>query len=249
MTRKLAAALCALAVLGVGCGDDDEGGTGEPEQSAPADNGPDGHAHSPDPADLAIADASLLTLDDFPAGWEAQPAEDDGDDRESQTRIAECVGVDYEDLYSGDSGASAESPTFVSGNDEEISSTVKVATDERWAANAFEIAAQPKFRECLLEETTTAVEEAAAGEDFEFGDPSINEISFDDYGDGTLAFRLTIPVEAEGFSLEVTTDFILVRVGRAQTTVSAQSTGSPFDVAELSALMKVAADRLTQELR
>jgi hypothetical protein len=249
VTRKLALALVSVALVAVGCGGDDEQGddaksdpTSVRETEDPEDE------PSPDPADQAIADASLLSLDDFPPGWESESDDSDDDSEESQQRIADCVGVEFEVLYG--SSAEAESPNFVSSDDVEISNIVKLASDEEAAARAFDIASGPEFGECMAAELTDVIKEAAADEDdIAVGEPSLNEMSFGDYGDGTLAYRLTIPMETQGLSVEVVGDFVVVRVGRAQTTLSVLSFGSPYDVEALGELTRIATDRLARELK
>lgn len=250
MITKWVAVLFVLAVLLTGCGREDEAAdSSRPDEGGQSEAENDDDVQAPSPADQAVAEAALLTLDDFPAGWEAQPADEDEEDEETQRRIAECVGVAYEDLYQGDSSATADSQKFVSTDDSEVSNSVNVGADEDWAANAFEIASRPEFRECTIDETRKAIDEAAEEEDLEVGELSLNEISFDDYGDDTLAFRLTIPLEVQGLSLEATGDFVLVRVGRALTTVTTFSTETPFDVETLSEFTRIATDRLTEELQ
>lgn len=248
VTKTLAVLVMLGASLVTGCGGDEgqksTAGSKTPESSTSSP------AAEPDPVDQAIAESALLTLGDFPAGWEAKPAdEDDAEDDESQHRIADCLGVAYEDFYDGDSGASADSKDFANENDDEIFNSVSVGADESRMKARFAIAATEKYRECTLEELRTVMKEAAAEEgDFEVGEASLNEISFDKFGDESTAFRVTIPVEAEGMSLDVTLDLVLVRVGRAVTTVTAQSLLTSIDAAELSEYVKIATDRLASEL-
>ena len=207
--RRTLAALAAttFAFALTGCGED--GPSREPA-AADADNMP-------------IAEASLLTLDDFPSGWEAVPTNeaDEQDSEKSREAIAECMGVDYEALYSDGSGR-AQSPDFTSEYDEEVSVSVTVYDDVASAEEPFDLGSSAEFRDCSADVAGESIEEAAdeAGEDAEIGDISLNEISFDDFGDETSAFRATIPISVQGFEVEALLDAVFVRVDRAIISIS-----------------------------
>lgn len=221
---KLVSLLAAPILILTACGgNDDDKDASAVESSDPTASSDEPEEEtspsSPDPADLKIAEAALLTLADFPVGWEAVPAEDDDQDVEGQEEIAECIGVDYDELYDG-SNAEAQSPAFTNEDDEDVSVEVTVDATEEEMAEAFAIAASPEFRECVTEAAGDAMEEAfadAEDEGAEVGDITLNEVSLGSYGDETVAFRLTIPIEMEGFNLEATGDFAVVRVGRGMT--------------------------------
>ena len=240
--------MTAAALAFGGCSSDSTGDTpidGEASQSAEDDGGSD----EPDPRDQAIADAALLTLKDFPAGWEAASPEGDEDDREGQEKIAECVGVEYDELYD-DTNAEATSPDFTNDMDEEVSVEVSVGDEDR-AKRAFEIAAQPEFRECLAEGMNDEIQ-ANADEDgangVEVGDATLNELSFPALGDESLAFRMTIPISASGMDFDAVIDFVGVRVGRAQTQLTSFGVGTQLPTDEFVRYTKLAVKRLESEL-
>src|SRR5262245_3057457 len=90
-----------MVTLVAACGGDDDGdssgGTTEgTEAHGPAD---DPRSESEQADDQAAAEAMLLTLADFPSGWEEVPAdeEDDGND-ELTADLADCLGVDPAEL-------------------------------------------------------------------------------------------------------------------------------------------------------
>jgi len=162
-----------------------------------------------DPADQKIAEESLLVLKDFPSGWEAADAEQEDDtDRQQKEKIAKCAGVDYGELY--DLGAKAQSQDFTSEYDETVSSTASLAADESTMKRAIEIGASAEFRKCSAE----GVSDAAAanlkesGEDAKIGKVTVNELSFDSFGDEINAFRVTVPITVQGFEVEATADII-----------------------------------------
>lgn len=242
-----------LVLLGA-CGGDDEGNddADAPDTSSTAPGTPSESA-SPtevDPGDQAIAEAALLTLQDFPPGWEASPADEEDDDaRENREFIATCMGVDYDDLYN-DSNAKADSPDFTSENDEELSVSVQVDSSEESMATAFELASRPEYRECVAEGLSDILEEQAeeADEDVEIGELTLNELSAGSFGDDTVAFRATVPMEVQGFNLDVTMEFVVVRVGRAQTGLTTLGVGSNLSTEEFIGYVELAVKRLEDAL-
>ena len=241
--KKSTAALAVLAAMVTGCGGEDAKGADRKDERSSASAAP-----TPNATDAAIAQASLLTLSDFPAGWEAKAPDQDDDDEDAQRRLADCVGVPFEDLDQRGHRSKAESKDFVSEDDDEISNSVAVITEQTRTTRAFAIVSSAKYRECALEELKSAMKDAFDDEGYEITDISLNELSFDDFGDETSAFRVTATVEAEGMEIDVIVDYVFVRVGRAVTTITAQATFSPFDSAELSEYVQIAAERLAAEL-
>lgn len=253
---KLPTAVLLLAVALTGCGgNEDEKATGDdrPDTSATPDSPPsitdDSTAASSDPspdvaADQAIVDASVLTLKDMPAGWTAQAPDDEDENVEGKTKIAKCVGLDYDDLYN-DTNPSAESDEFTSPEEKEVSVEVGLSATEEWMTNAFEIFSSSKFRECVV----SSLEEDFESEDgVEVGEISINEMSFNPIGDEVSAFRMTMPLSSDGFDFEVIGDYVVVRIGRGQVVLSTFSLGSPLSVEEAEGFARLSVDRLAKGL-
>lgn len=147
-------------------------------------------------------------------------------------------------------GPKATSPDFTNEVDEEISVEVSVGDEDR-AKRAFEIAAQPEFRECLAEGMNDEIQ-ANADQDgpngVEVGDATLNELSFPSLGDESLAFRMTIPISASGMDFEAVIDFVGVRVGRAQTQLTSFGVGTQLPTDEFVRYAKLAVKRLESEL-
>lgn len=248
MKRTLVVA-CALAALLSACSDSDEDGKDDKpktsDSSAPAatDASPSADTETT-PQDQAMVEASVLTLEDFEPGWTAEPADDD-EDREGKEKIAECVGVAYEDMYNDDN-AFVESPDFTSPNDEQVSNAVGLAGSEAWMTSVFQITAGDKFRQCLVD---GMVDEMSGDEDVTVGEIALKEMSFEQVGDESTAFRLSIPLASGGMDFEATADFVVVRVGRGQVLTTTFAMGSPVDVEELAGYVKIGVDRLTAELQ
>ena len=208
--RALVSALGAILLIGAACGGD--GGT-------PADEVSEEFIAAAQEA----ADTSLLTIDDFPAGWVGTPNEDD-DDRSALELGPEC------DVLLGDLGdfrdevASGESDDFSGPDDEDVSSGAAVFASEdaaQEAVNAINDAVntcRSDFEEALLDFFRSNLE----------GDPDVDqelldeitvEVSFADLafaelGDATNAYRLDIRVSVEDETLAPAADIVLMRQGR-----------------------------------
>lgn len=244
MLKKPAAALALALALTSCAGNDDTttaGNDGPDSTAATASPTPE---PTPEPtqdvaADQKIVDAAVLTLRDVPAGWTSKPPEDDDDDS-GKAKIAKCVGHDYDELYN-DAYPTAESDTFISPNDNEMSVEVGLAPTEEWLVNAFEITRSTRFRDCLLKNLEA---ELQSNGDVEVGDLSVNEMSFNPIGDDVMAFRVNMPLSAEGFTITAVADFVLVRVDRGQVAFTAFSLDSPMPVEDLERYTTVSVNRL-----
>lgn len=247
--RRTAACLVAsLAVGTVGCANE-AGSDSSPSTSgdgATAQEQGDSRSDADRQADEAVADATLLTLDDFPAGWEEVPATDDEDDDDLQTEIAECLDVDPAELTAANPSASS---TFASPDDEEVSAKVSLTPSSEDTSRALEIMRYDAAPGCygqgvkaLLAERLVAADDVPEG--LEIGEPTFNRLSFEDLGDDSVAFRLTIPVSLQSFNVDVYIDLVVVRVGRAGITTTFQSELSPFDPDEAARLTQIVVDRV-----
>lgn len=222
-----------------------EGSSSEPatETASPAPTEPAVDVE----ADKAVAEAALLTLQDFPAGWEAAPPDEgDEDDRSSREDIADCVGVDYDQLYD-EENVEANSPTFTAENDNEVEHKVSLAADEADMVEVFEIAGSAKFLECAGQSVKDAIADAAE-DGVSFGDVTVNQLSVGSFGDETLAYRVTVPVEAEGLSFDLKLETAIVRVGRGQVNITTTSLFSEVPTSELAGYVDVATKRLQETL-
>lgn len=238
MNRRPTLALFASLSLALsGCGGGDDGSARE--------------TAAPNAANMPVAEASLLTLGDFPSGWEAVPADeaDQQDTEESREAIVSCMGVEYEELYSDGSGR-ADSPDFTSEFDEVVSVSVTVYDEVADAEAPFELGASAEFRDCSADVAAESIQRAAdeSGEDAEIGDISLNEISFDKFGDSTSAFRATIPIAVSGFEVEAVIDAVFIRVDRAIIAISSSGVGSSISTDEFEGYVQIVTDRLSTEL-
>lgn len=237
-------ALLSCALLLAACGDDSDSSADATTTSTTATTTTE---PDPDAGDQAIAEAGLLQLSDFPAGWEEQPPEEeDVDDTESKQRIADCIGVDHDRIY-GDEDE-AESPTFSSPDGAEVSNSAAVEASEDEAVFVFDTLSSDDAIGCISEEFQSFIAETAATEGVEIGEASLNRVSAPDVGDSSAAYRVTLPVEAQGQSVEVFVDIVVARVGRGGVTVQALNLFEPFDSEQLAKYTEIAVERLDEAL-
>lgn len=242
-----AAVIAVALVAGYSDGDQSTASNGESDEEQPAD---DPRTDAEWTADEAAAESMLLTLSDFPPGWESMPAEQAEPDERFVEQLAECLGVDESEIDPND--PEAQSPTFVSSDGDQVSSRVTFAPTVEDATDAIALKRLEGANECYAENLLTVIEDSLANPDeggetpdnFEVGEPTVNELSFDALGDETLASRITLPVEVEGFSAEVYFDVVNVRVGRVSVTTMFQSVLTPFDIEESLRLTGVVVDRV-----
>lgn len=243
-TRRIFAVLSSVLLLMAACSNDSSEDTSEEpseERGSPTD---DTTSNSFD-ADVEVAEAAVLTLDDLPVGWSSKAREDDDDDDEFDQEFADCLGVPVEEV--ADSGnPKAESETFVAEDDTEVEAEVVVAATVEEAIADFEQATSEEFLECMREVLPAVMESAAAeeGGEFEIGDTSVGPLRIEDTGDRSGALRLTIAIEAQGMNVDIYIDFLFAQVGRATMQLTAASIFAPADVESSQSLLATMVDRI-----
>jgi hypothetical protein len=212
-----------------------------------------------DPADVAIAEAGLLTLDDMPQGWIETPIEDDADDEVSpaveaaQEQFIACFGVspDADGDPFGLGGARAATGEFADPRDFTITNRIAIA-DETGTERVFASYSAESIPECVAP-AMVAVVEAGFGDDpslaeFEVGAVTVERLELTEWGDGTIGYRTVVPVSSPDGSFELYMDQIVVRVGRGLSSLQFQSPNSPFEVFEVDSYAMLSAERLAEAL-
>ena len=229
----------------------------EPADTEPADTEP--ADPSVDPADQAIADAALLTLDDMPQNWTESPLEEDEDEpvtpeiEAAQAQFVGCFGVEFSD--DGDpfglGGARASSGEFRGNTDFTITNKVAIADD----AGTERVMAQytdPSVPACVAPAMTAVLEAGFAADpayaDFVIGDVTVDVLDLTQWGDGTIGYRTYVPVTGPDGGFELYMDQVVVRVGRGLSALQFQSPGSPFEVFEVDSYAMLSAEKLEAAL-
>ena len=238
-----------LLLLSAACGDDDSSSDAVDQPVTSVDGAADESENGrPDTfeEDLPVAEAAVLTLDDLPVGWSSKPRDDEEeDDDEYDQELADCMDMPVEEF--ADSGnPKAESETFVAEDDSEVEAEVVIAPTVDEATEDFERATSPEFLDCMREVLPALMEQAAEDEGGEFtiADASIGPLRIEDSGDRSAAFRLTISVEVDAFSVDFYSDILVAQVGRSTAQLSTLSLFSPRDVEFSQSLLDVMVDRI-----
>jgi len=194
-------------------------------------------------ADQDAAEDALLVLSDFPAGWsevpDAEPTEEEAD---YLRRTAECIGSDRLRLIDL-GGAIAATGDFTSPSEETVSETVSFAPSVAEAEDLMVRFAAPDVAECFGDVTADLVDGQLQGE-MTLGDVTVARLNVSEVGDEVVAYRVTVPVNSGGSTVDVYVDLVLVRSGRAVAGLVFQSEFSPFFIEDTERYVAVAADRL-----
>jgi hypothetical protein len=196
-------------------------------------------------ADQADAEAALLVLADFPMGWSETPESDTEAQQNVQAQIAECAGAE-EPRAVDFGGASAETGTFTSPADESVEHTVGVAGSASEAEERMKGLAAPDFATCVHGVYENYFEDQPLPEDATVGELTVALLNVSPVGDETIAYRVTVPVDVGGSTVEVYADVVAVRSGRAVAGLTFGSELAPFPRDDVEKYVALAAERLAQ---
>jgi hypothetical protein len=208
------------AVVGCGGGDGGNGRQGaEGAFSGPTDAAPASSA-APTPAqEKVVARRALLRLDDFPVDWQES---DDPDNEQSH-----CKGI--RGPRKATSGR-ATSPKFHQGTTTVAEGGVFLYADEAEARDAFGKLSARATRRCLAREVAdTAAEETEGTPELTIGEPSTVRLPVERQGDQRAGGRATLPMSTSGLDIELTVDYVFVRVGRGVALLALADVQRPFD--------------------
>jgi len=212
------------------------GGGGDRDAEVPAEEKtPVGEITTADGEAQRAADAAVLTIEDFPAGWvETEPSEDDESDPCKTRKIVEekeIAGAESMDFEKADAFVTNVVSVFASA--ESADEVISEVTD--------------RFRQCDPDAIREAWQEDApkgvTAEDVEIG-----RLSFPELADRTEALRLTLTIagELDGEStLDVPWDFVFVRSGRMVSVIYAMELFSLGDGVSQE-MAELAAEKLEQ---
>ena len=198
-------------------------------------------------ADTAAAQAALLALGDFPAGWSETPPDEDDGDPEADRALAECAGVDGDKLI--DTDAEAETGRFSDPDGESfVDQAVGLMPTEDEAAAPFASFTSTDVIACFAdvynELFASSLEDGDLPDNAEIGEITVARLNVTPVGDDTAAIRISVPISVTGITVDVTVDLVLTRVGRSLSGLSFQSTFGPINIEILDQYNDLAASRL-----
>jgi hypothetical protein len=163
-------------------------------------------------ADKAKAPTLVLAPSDLPSGWKATPHKDDPSDQAFDDEFAACVGRPSQSSYVT---ASANSPDFSKG-DAEVSSEVQIVkTDADFDADVAATRGS-KFTPCLKRLATRSLQQTGAT----VRSVTVAPLPVASHGDFSAGFRATIRLEAQGQTVTLYSDDILLGKDRMELTAT-----------------------------
>jgi hypothetical protein len=245
MRRHRAVVAIAALVVAAAIGTEAGASTAPPDSTEPATT-----VHADQPA----ADAALITLDDFPAGWTETPEEElTGLAIESRRRITECVGGEGDSMLDL-GGALAESGTFRGPDGQSVEESVAIV-DPSVAEDLMARFTAPDVADCFeaaMQQTLDAMVNNPSDPSESFpADTTLGKATVAPHpavpataADEIAGYRITVPLTTQGFDLDLTLDAIAIRAGGSVAGLSFQSVLGPFPLEEIERLVGIAADRL-----
>jgi hypothetical protein len=183
--------------------------------TTPATTEPEEAAQDVD-ADTAAAEAALISVATLPEGWTETPRAIEAA-ATLDARLAECLGVDGDRISAAD--AAASSARFVSPEGNlVVVQDVGVHADEREARSVVALLVEPDVPACVEAAYGELATEALGGTvaaGATFGPATVARLQVGSVGDATQALRVVVPVTGDPSITALTIDHVVVRSGRA----------------------------------
>ena len=257
LVRTMAVAIL-LTFSCSGCVGSSNGAAGDKaaSSSSPTPSGSSSASSTPFPTAAAhsAANAAVLNISDFPAGWStSKDKSDDSDTSLFQKQLGDCLGASTS-ILSGDKAAVyVESPDFDSpDSNTTVSETLSVDRTER-AQQVFAILHQSNLTKCMTDALSAYMKKSFADSDdadvrsAKLGEVEVGQLSSGHYGDDTVSLRATVPVSFSGISTSVYLDVLYVRRGDAVENLTFQSAGTPVDPETTARFARLATRKLTKQ--
>jgi hypothetical protein len=203
------------------------------------------------PAEVAsnrrLGRRGLLTHGDFPTGWTEEPEERDTSLQLPDDEVAACIHVDV--ALVAHSPSRVDSPRFRDSNGTEVNESVTVAPNSGVIEKYMAVFESPRTPTCLTtvigKYMRQAVERSAAGKKLTLGTTTVAPMSFPKLGDQSIAYRIKVPARYGTTEIDTYLDAVLIREGRAKSSLDFISEGAPVGTRTEEHLASIAARRLT----
>jgi hypothetical protein len=198
-------------------------------------------------ASLAQARKDLLVLSDLPAGWTSTKNPNANNNSSlGNKQLAHCIGVSA--ALIAENPPSVYSPQFQSSDGTlTVADSVAVFPSTKNATAEYGVGSNPKFPSCLTALASGPLKAKLFGKlpkGTTVGMPLVSAVAASALAPGTAGYSLSVPVTAQGVTLNVTVTQLITIKGRLGHQVTFTSAGTPFSLAMEQQIMKVAAARL-----
>jgi hypothetical protein len=194
---------------------------------------------------LSQARKDLLTLSDMPSGW-TSTKNTNSNNNVGASQLAHCVGVA--------TGLVSENPPSVNSKEFQnpdgtltVTDDVTVFPSAKNAAAEFAVGANPKLPSCMTALASGPLKTKLFGKTPKgttIGTPLVSAVSASAFGPGVDGYSLSVPVTAQGVTVNVTATQLIAVKGRLGHQVDFTSFNAPFSLALEQQIMQVATSRL-----
>jgi hypothetical protein len=198
-------------------------------------------------ASLAQARKDLLVLSDMPAGWTSTKNPNANNNSSlGNKQLAHCIGVSSSLI--AENPPSVYSPQFQNSDGTlTVADSVAVFPSTKNATAEYAVGSNPKFPSCLTALASGPLKAKLFGKlpkGTTIGTPLVSAVAATALAPGVAGYSLSVPVTAQGVTLNVTVTQLVTIKGRLGHQVTFTSAGTPFSLAVEQQIMKVAAARL-----
>jgi hypothetical protein len=177
-----------------------------------------------DPAAEARAKNLVFVQGDFPPGWTATPSTNSPQDKALSGELDACIGTSGADAKSAD----VNGDDFSMGQATQVSSEAQITKSEATYKSDIAAVKGTKFQPCLQQFVTKALTQAVGSQP---ASVQLTDLDVGTHGDVTIAKRMTAGLTAQGQTLNVVVDFVLMGKNKAEVTSTFTNLGGPFDQA------------------
>jgi hypothetical protein len=194
---------------------------------------------------LSQARKDLLTLADMPSGW-TSTKNTNSNSEVGSAQLAHCVGVAT--ALVSENPPSVNSKEFQNADDTlEVTDNVTVFPSAKNAAAEFAIGSNPKLPSCMTALASGSLKTKLFGKTPKgttIGTPLVSAVSGSAFGPGVDGYSLSVPITAQGQTINVTATQLVAVKGRLGHQVDFTSFNAPFSLALEQQIMQVATSRL-----
>ena len=182
-------------------------------------------------------------------------AHEDSTDGPISTTHSDCMQVPSGFFSDDPRKVQADSPDFSSPDDTQVHNSITIEATASAIQEPFAIFTRPEMVGCLQQAMTAELDYTFSHDidgspppsDVTIGKATVEKEDFPTIGDGTVAYRVTVPITAAGTDVNVkTTRTDRQRPGRISVDIT--SIGSPFPIETTQELATKIAGRLTDVL-
>ena len=197
---------------------------------------------------------ALLRPSDFPSGWTPEPTRgNSAGPLGLQVSIAKCLHANLSLVKESQQPAGVESPAYSDSSGTKISDSITFQEYSSIAKKWFEMFDSPQTPACLnaavasglkyvISHPVTPGDALPSGTTIETS--SVARMSLPPSADQSIAYRVVLPMTAQGVGFRVYADFVALRKGRAEVAMSFENTIIAGDIQAEERLVALTVHRL-----